>query len=174
MRRSSPTCLFSLLIFHSIKPHTSLYHSLLIQPSLYLSPPLPSLSLSRRIYTHTYISISQSFYQSISLSFSILILMDGHGRGGCGSETQSEEEMDLRRGPWTMEEDLILVNYIANHGEGRWNSLARCAGMARNQNPCHIPVPYTKSTSTTKFLLVDFVCSIGMVSKRSVKKNRTA
>lgn len=28
-----------------------------------------------------------------------------------------------------MEEDLILINYIANHGEGVWNSLAKAAGM---------------------------------------------
>ena len=41
---------------------------------------------------------------------------------------QSEEDMDLRRGPWTVDEDLALINYIANHGEGRWNSLARSAG----------------------------------------------
>ncbi|WOL10250.1 transcription factor MYB108-like [Canna indica] len=42
---------------------------------------------------------------------------------------QSEEEMmNLRRGPWTLEEDLVLMNYVAVHGEGRWNSLARCAG----------------------------------------------
>ena len=55
---------------------------------------------------------------------------------GCNSSSsmssQSEEEMmmnmELRRGPWTVEEDLTLINYIANHGEGRWNSLARCAG----------------------------------------------
>ncbi|KVH89684.1 Homeodomain-like protein [Cynara cardunculus var. scolymus] len=37
---------------------------------------------------------------------------------------------DLRRGPWTVEEDFTLINYIAHHGEGRWNSLARCAGMS--------------------------------------------
>ena len=43
--------------------------------------------------------------------------------------TKVEEEMDVRRGPWTVEEDLELINYIASHGEGRWNSLARCAGM---------------------------------------------
>ena len=46
-------------------------------------------------------------------------------------DPMSEEEtmmMDLRRGPWTAEEDLTLVNYIDKHGEGRWNSLARCAG----------------------------------------------
>lgn len=41
---------------------------------------------------------------------------------------QTEDEMDLRRGPWTVDEDLALINYIATHGEGRWNSLARSAG----------------------------------------------
>lgn len=44
-------------------------------------------------------------------------------------ENNVEEEMDLRRGPWTVEEDFKLINYITTHGEGRWNSLARCAGM---------------------------------------------
>lgn len=43
-------------------------------------------------------------------------------------EEEDDAMMDLRRGPWTVEEDLALMNYIANHGEGRWNSLARCAG----------------------------------------------
>lgn len=43
---------------------------------------------------------------------------------------QSEDEMDLRRGPWTVDEDLALINYIANNGEGRWNSLARSAGKS--------------------------------------------
>lgn len=45
------------------------------------------------------------------------------------SGTASEEEMEMRRGPWTAEEDLILANYISKHGEGRWNSLAQCAGI---------------------------------------------
>ncbi|XP_077240449.1 transcription factor MYB78-like [Tasmannia lanceolata] len=57
---------------------------------------------------------------------------------GCNFATQSEEEMDLRRGPWTIEEDLILVNYIATHGEGRWNSLARCAGLKRTGKSCRL------------------------------------
>ena len=46
-------------------------------------------------------------------------------------DASSEEEVmagELRRGPWTVEEDLLLVNYVAAHGEGRWNSLARSAG----------------------------------------------
>lgn len=44
------------------------------------------------------------------------------------SSTCSEEESDLRRGPWTFEEDSMLTHYITSHGEGRWNLLAKCAG----------------------------------------------
>ncbi|PSR92482.1 Transcription factor like [Actinidia chinensis var. chinensis] len=56
-------------------------------------------------------------------------------------DPMSEEErtmMDLRRGPWTVEEDLTLVNYIEKHGEGRWNSLARCAGLKRTGKSCRL------------------------------------
>ncbi|XP_068663963.1 MYB-like transcription factor EOBI [Aristolochia californica] len=63
--------------------------------------------------------------------------MDAAGRS-CNSGSQSEEDMDLRRGPWTMEEDHILVNYIANHGEGRWNALARSAGLKRTGKSCRL------------------------------------
>ncbi|KAK7329604.1 hypothetical protein VNO77_23774 [Canavalia gladiata] len=51
---------------------------------------------------------------------------------------QSEDEIDLRRGPWTVDEDLALINYIANHGEGRWNSLARSAGLKRTGKSCRL------------------------------------
>ncbi|XP_072960272.1 transcription factor MYB2-like [Typha angustifolia] len=60
---------------------------------------------------------------------------------GCFSSATtppSEEEMDLRRGPWTVDEDLVLMNYIAAHGEGRWNSLARCAGLRRTGKSCRL------------------------------------
>ncbi|CAN6331312.1 unnamed protein product [Urochloa humidicola] len=50
----------------------------------------------------------------------------------------SEDEGDLRRGPWTVDEDLLLVNYIAAHGEGRWNSLARSAGLKRTGKSCRL------------------------------------
>jgi hypothetical protein len=41
---------------------------------------------------------------------------------------QQKERVELRRGPWTVEEDLALVNYITDHGVGRWNTLAPAAG----------------------------------------------
>nr|CAD1829722.1 unnamed protein product [Ananas comosus var. bracteatus] len=53
---------------------------------------------------------------------------------------QSKEEiMELRRGPWTVDEDLMLINYIANHGGGQWNSLARsAAGLKRTGKSCRL------------------------------------
>ncbi|KAL0900999.1 hypothetical protein Bca101_084960 [Brassica carinata] len=45
--------------------------------------------------------------------------------------SQKEEEGTVRKGPWTMEEDLILFNYIINHGEGLWNSVAKASGVRR-------------------------------------------
>ncbi|KAF2610788.1 hypothetical protein F2Q70_00009686 [Brassica cretica] len=51
--------------------------------------------------------------------------MDEKGRSF--KKNNMEDEMDLKRGPWTAEEDFKLTDYIATHGEGRWNSLSRCA-----------------------------------------------
>ncbi|KMZ75642.1 Transcription factor MYB23 [Zostera marina] len=48
------------------------------------------------------------------------------------------EEIELRRGPWTVEEDTLLIHYIAYHGEGRWNLLARCSGLKRTGKSCRL------------------------------------
>ncbi|XP_058739454.1 MYB-like transcription factor EOBII [Vicia villosa] len=53
-------------------------------------------------------------------------------------ECSSSQDPDVRKGPWTMEEDLILINYIANHGEGVWNSLAKSAGLKRTGKSCRL------------------------------------
>ncbi|KAH0452858.1 hypothetical protein IEQ34_017182 [Dendrobium chrysotoxum] len=37
-----------------------------------------------------------------------------------------------------MEENLILINYIANHGERVWNNLARSAGLKRTGKSCRL------------------------------------
>ena len=43
--------------------------------------------------------------------------------------SSKEDDSELRRGPWTLEEDTLLVHYIGRHGEGRWNLLAKRAGI---------------------------------------------
>ncbi|CAI9113556.1 OLC1v1014179C1 [Oldenlandia corymbosa var. corymbosa] len=45
---------------------------------------------------------------------------------------------ELRRGPWTAEEDSLLVHYISCHGEGRWNLLAKRSGLKRTGKSCRL------------------------------------
>uniref|UniRef100_J3L277 Uncharacterized protein n=2 Tax=Oryza brachyantha TaxID=4533 RepID=J3L277_ORYBR len=47
-------------------------------------------------------------------------------------------EPAVRKGPWTLEEDLILVSYISQNGEGSWDNLARSAGLNRNGKSCRL------------------------------------
>lgn len=35
----------------------------------------------------------------------------------------------VKKGPWTPEEDQILVDYISKHGHGSWRSLPKLAGI---------------------------------------------
>lgn len=34
-----------------------------------------------------------------------------------------------RKGPWTALEDRLLTEYVQQHGEGCWNSVAKLTGM---------------------------------------------
>lgn len=45
------------------------------------------------------------------------------------NSSSSSHSCELRRGPWMIEEDNLLVQYITLNGEGRWNSLAKSAGI---------------------------------------------
>ncbi|KAH9626825.1 hypothetical protein KSS87_002470 [Heliosperma pusillum] len=54
------------------------------------------------------------------------------------NEEQHEEGEELRRGPWTLEEDTLLIHYVACHGEGRWNLLAKSAGLKRMGKSCRL------------------------------------
>ncbi|KAL8218619.1 hypothetical protein R6Q57_021992 [Mikania cordata] len=51
----------------------------------------------------------------------------------------NEQQIDeLRRGPWTLDEDNLLIHYITCHGEGRWNSLAKSSGLKRTGKSCRL------------------------------------
>lgn len=47
-------------------------------------------------------------------------------------------EQVWRKGPWTPEEDKLLADYVSLHGEGRWSSVARCAGLNRTGKSCRL------------------------------------
>ncbi|OWM62836.1 transcription factor MYB78-like [Punica granatum] len=51
---------------------------------------------------------------------------------------ENEFIMDVKKGPWTAEEDALLMNYVSINGEGRWNSVARFAGLKRTGKSCRL------------------------------------
>ncbi|KAK8476250.1 hypothetical protein V6N13_087769 [Hibiscus sabdariffa] len=50
----------------------------------------------------------------------------------------SSEEIGLKKGPWTPEEDRLLVDYIREHGHGSWRALPSLAGLNRCGKSCRL------------------------------------
>ncbi|XP_075521257.1 transcription factor MYB62-like [Primulina tabacum] len=55
-----------------------------------------------------------------------------------GSDLYEEDGSEIRRGPWSLEEDNLLIEYVTCHREGHWNSLAKCAGLKRTGKSCRL------------------------------------
>lgn len=55
----------------------------------------------------------------------------------CDVEDEDEAET-IRKGPWTVEEDMQLTGYIRLHGEGRWNFIAKATGLKRTGRSCRL------------------------------------
>lgn len=50
----------------------------------------------------------------------------------------SNDESGLKKGPWSPEEDKILVDFIEKHGHGSWRALPRLAGLNRCGKSCRL------------------------------------
>ncbi|KAE8662513.1 Transcription repressor MYB6 [Hibiscus syriacus] len=48
------------------------------------------------------------------------------------------EKMGLKKGPWTPEEDQILITYINLYGHGNWRALPKQAGLLRCGKSCRL------------------------------------
>ncbi|KAH7522091.1 transcription factor MYB4 [Ziziphus jujuba] len=48
------------------------------------------------------------------------------------------EKMGLKKGPWTPEEDQILISYIEKYGHGNWRALPKQAGLLRCGKSCRL------------------------------------
>ncbi|KAK6918980.1 SANT/Myb domain [Dillenia turbinata] len=55
------------------------------------------------------------------------------GRAPC-----CDKNNGLKKGPWTPEEDLLLINYIQKHGPGNWRNLPKNAGLQRCGKSCRL------------------------------------
>ncbi|XP_075491853.1 transcription factor MYB60-like [Primulina tabacum] len=48
------------------------------------------------------------------------------------------EKAGIKKGPWTPEEDIILVSYIQEHGPGNWRSVPTSTGLLRCSKSCRL------------------------------------
>lgn len=48
------------------------------------------------------------------------------------------EKMGLKKGPWSPEEDNILISYIQNNGHSNWRALPKLAGLLRCGKSCRL------------------------------------
>ncbi|KAG2240025.1 hypothetical protein Bca4012_067658 [Brassica carinata] len=48
------------------------------------------------------------------------------------------EKTGVKKGPWTPEEDIILVSYIQEHGPGNWRSVPTKTGLRRCSKSCRL------------------------------------
>ncbi|KAI3412838.1 uncharacterized protein J3R85_016849 [Psidium guajava] len=48
------------------------------------------------------------------------------------------EKKGLKKGPWTLAEDRVLIGYIQRHGHGNWRKLPKLAGLLRCGKSCRL------------------------------------
>ncbi|XP_057761738.1 transcription factor MYB41-like [Arachis stenosperma] len=56
------------------------------------------------------------------------------GRSPCCDESSG----NVKKGPWTAEEDEKLIDYIKKHGHGSWRTLSKRAGLNRCGKSCRL------------------------------------
>ncbi|XP_075496080.1 transcription factor MYB16-like [Primulina tabacum] len=49
-----------------------------------------------------------------------------------------DENVEVKKGPWTREEDQMLVSHIEKHGHGSWRALPAKAGLQRCGKSCRL------------------------------------
>ncbi|KAK3128197.1 hypothetical protein QOZ80_6BG0458300 [Eleusine coracana subsp. coracana] len=58
--------------------------------------------------------------------------------GRSPSSCDQQEAAGLKRGPWTPEEDKLLIDYIQKNGQGKWHHLSKLAGLNRCGKSCRL------------------------------------
>ncbi|CAH2044900.1 unnamed protein product, partial [Thlaspi arvense] len=61
-----------------------------------------------------------------------------HRRNHDHDPYHQQQQQGCRKGPWTPEEDKLLAEYVTSNGEGRWSSVAKCAGLNRSGKSCRL------------------------------------
>lgn len=66
------------------------------------------------------------------------------------------QTIGIKKGPWTPEEDIILVSYIHQHGPGNWRSVPNNTGIY-HFNFFFFFIIYSSNFSQLKLLFFFFI-----------------
>lgn len=87
------------------------------------SPHKESKSLSTKLFSSLRLQDKTLFNAEFNTQSLVLVFCRvAMGRAPCCDKN------GLKKGPWTPEEDLKLINYIQTHGPGNWRTLPKNAG----------------------------------------------
>ncbi|KAL0450554.1 UNVERIFIED_CONTAM: Transcription factor [Sesamum latifolium] len=48
------------------------------------------------------------------------------------------DKVGVKKGPWTPEEDIMLVSYVQEHGPGNWRAVPATTGLRRCSKSCRL------------------------------------
>ncbi|CAA3013720.1 myb-related 306-like [Olea europaea subsp. europaea] len=48
------------------------------------------------------------------------------------------DKLGVKKGPWTPEEDIMLVSYVQEHGPGNWRAVPTITGLRRCSKSCRL------------------------------------
>ena len=68
---------------------------------------------------------------------------NSNNKSSYDNEAVSKEEGEeaggrMKKGPWTVSEDITLREYVMKFGEGNWNSVQKSSGLARCGKSCRL------------------------------------
>lgn len=77
-------------------------------------------------------------YHSVARSINTAAGRGGVSRGGMdGRSVVVGGDEGWRKGPWSAQEDGLLVHHVNLHGEGKWNSVAKSTGASIDRLEFH-------------------------------------
>ncbi|OIW15711.1 hypothetical protein TanjilG_04246 [Lupinus angustifolius] len=67
-----------------------------------------------------------------------IISNNNNNNNNNNEEVANDYEGSLKKGPWTPDEDAILIEYVNTYGEGNWNSVPKNSGLSRCGKSCRL------------------------------------
>ncbi|XP_054807308.1 myb-related protein 306-like [Prosopis cineraria] len=76
--------------------------------------------------------------ERVAIKISTACFLSGEEREIVMGRPPCCDKIGVKKGPWTPEEDIVLVSYIQQHGPGNWRSVPTNTGLMRCSKSCRL------------------------------------